>query len=358
MLLEQLTGGRRQALKVNEDSKVFEEGVLGKAPTGGSLSTYKELCALASDLNQPEMIYQFMQLANHNAAWQSKLGAAFGIKSISKVAKVKMQPYLGKIVPRLFRYKYDPTPKIQNSMISIWDSVVVDSKATIELYYWDILEDVTNNLTAPEWRTRIACCLAVRDLIKRSTGLKLRCDDKAKLASGEVVEPMDTNQVLEPELERLWQQLFRVMDDIHEGTRQAAEGATGILSKVCIVAASADYGKAGFAVSSSILPLLLETGVTHIVPEIRKISIKTVSELIESSRDLIKPHLPELIPCLLKATGELDSVQLSYLSNRVSASQSDREAVDAIRASAAKQNHTMDALTKVSRVRRIKFCAK
>lgn len=339
-----MTGGRRQAVKVNEDSKVFEEGVLGKAPTGGNLSTYKELCALASDLNQPEMIYQFMQLANHNAAWQSKLGAAFGIKSISKVAKIKMQPYLGKIVPRLFRYKYDPTPKIQNSMISIWDSVVVDSKATIELYYWDILEDVTNNLTAPEWRTRIACCLAVRDLIKRSSGLKLRCDDKAKSNVG---EPMETNQVLEPEIERLWQQLFRVMDDIHEGTRQAAQGTVVILSKVCIVAASADYGKAGLAVSSSILPFLLETGVTNIVPEIRKISIKTVAEMIESSRDLIKPHLPELIPCLLKATGELDSAQLTQLANQVTASQSDRDAVDALRASVAKQNHTMDALAKV-----------
>lgn len=40
----------------------------------GNITTYKELCSLASDLNQPEMIYQFMQLANHNASWNSKLG--------------------------------------------------------------------------------------------------------------------------------------------------------------------------------------------------------------------------------------------------------------------------------------------
>lgn len=343
-LLEQLTGGRRQALKVNEDTKVFEEGALGKAPTGGGLSTYKELCALASDLNQPEMIYQFMQLANHNAAWQSKLGAAFGIKSISKVAKAKMQPHLGKIVPRLFRYRYDPTPKIQNSMCSIWDSVVVDSKATIEFYYWDILEDVTKNLTDTEWRTRIACALAVRDLIKRPQGLKLRSDASASAASGVA---METDQVPEPELERLWQQLFRVMDDYHEGTRIAAEQTTNILSKVCVVAASSDYGKSGSNVASSILPLLLDTGVAHNVAEIRQISIKTVSALVESSRDLIKPQLPKLIPCLLKATGELDSVKLSYLSNMVSAQREAQEAVDSVRAEAAKSHHTMDALTKV-----------
>lgn len=38
----------------------------------GQLSTYKELCSLATDLNQPELIYKFMNLANHNAIWNSK----------------------------------------------------------------------------------------------------------------------------------------------------------------------------------------------------------------------------------------------------------------------------------------------
>lgn len=58
--------------------QVFEEGALGRAPpssstgTGGSssegsnLSTYKELCSLATDLGQPDLIYKFMDLAHHN----------------------------------------------------------------------------------------------------------------------------------------------------------------------------------------------------------------------------------------------------------------------------------------------------
>lgn len=37
-----------------------------------NLSTYKELCSLASDLNQPDLIYKFMQLANHHSQWNSK----------------------------------------------------------------------------------------------------------------------------------------------------------------------------------------------------------------------------------------------------------------------------------------------
>lgn len=37
-----------------------------------NLTSYKELCNLATDLNQPDLIYKFMQLANHNILWNSK----------------------------------------------------------------------------------------------------------------------------------------------------------------------------------------------------------------------------------------------------------------------------------------------
>lgn len=232
-----------------------EISVFSLHSNSGNITTYKELCSLASDLNKPEMIYQFMQLANHNAAWNSKLGAAFGLKSISKAAKDQMKPFLEKIVPRLYRYKYDPTPKIQNSMISIWDSIVSDSKETVEMYYWAIFDELVTNLTDVEWRVRIACCLAVRDLIKRPNGLKLRYHDRM-LSSGksgvsendsskmEVDEGENSNHSVqlgneeipcsEPDLYKLWTQIFRVMDDVHEGTRLAAEGTAKQLSKVTI----------------------------------------------------------------------------------------------------------------------------
>ena len=38
----------------------------------GNVSTYKELCSLASDLNKPDLVYKFMHLVNHHALWNSK----------------------------------------------------------------------------------------------------------------------------------------------------------------------------------------------------------------------------------------------------------------------------------------------
>jgi len=69
----------------------------------GQLSTYRELCSLATDLNQPDLIYKFMHLANHNAIWNSKKGAAFGFGSIAKKAGQQLAPYLPEIVPKLYR---------------------------------------------------------------------------------------------------------------------------------------------------------------------------------------------------------------------------------------------------------------
>ena len=57
---------------VSEDTEVFQGEALGKAPDGHGLSTYKELCSLASDLNQPDLVYKFMNLANHHAMWNSR----------------------------------------------------------------------------------------------------------------------------------------------------------------------------------------------------------------------------------------------------------------------------------------------
>ncbi len=65
-------------MKLTGESKVFEEGQLGEAPGGGSLATYRELCALATEMGQPDLLVRFMDLANHASAMASTRGAAYG----------------------------------------------------------------------------------------------------------------------------------------------------------------------------------------------------------------------------------------------------------------------------------------
>lgn len=53
----------------------------------------------------------------------------------------------------------------------------------------------------------------------------------------------DDNEPPEPQLAQLWSQLFRVMDDVHEGTRLAADGTAKVLSKVSskLIASADDW---------------------------------------------------------------------------------------------------------------------
>lgn len=92
---------------------MFQEGTIGESPSGGKISTYKELCNLANEMGQPDLIYKFMDLANHQASLNSKRGAAFGFSKIAKQAGDALQPHLRLLIPRLIRYQYDPDKNVQ-----------------------------------------------------------------------------------------------------------------------------------------------------------------------------------------------------------------------------------------------------
>ena len=61
----------------------------------------------------------------------SSQGAAFGVSSIAAQSKEQFASYLPSLVPRLYRYKYDPIPRIQLAMSNIWNAVVPHSSKTV-----------------------------------------------------------------------------------------------------------------------------------------------------------------------------------------------------------------------------------
>jgi len=135
--------GLSRSVKVEADSQIFE-GELGATPTGEKLTTYKELCSLASELNQPDLVYKFMNLANHSAMWNSKKGAAFGFGSIMSKAGEQLEPFLPKLIPKLYRYQRDPNPKIKDAMASIWKAIVPDSAKMTQRFFREIITELVN----------------------------------------------------------------------------------------------------------------------------------------------------------------------------------------------------------------------
>lgn len=109
-------------------------------------------------------------------------------------------------------------------------------------------------MTANEWRVRTSCCAALSDLLK----------------SGGQRSLTDPNVL--PIVPQLWTQLFRVMDDVHEGTRKAAEATCQVLSKVCLRYCDPTHGSnSSEQMLHALIPILLENGITNTVPKVRSI---------------------------------------------------------------------------------------
>lgn len=125
----------------------------------------------------PHPVYRFMELANHQAAVNSSRGAAFGcaqlrlpcqhaccmpppllsgagsaapphrtnrcppartphsprgrFASIARLAGERLGPHIARIIPRLYRFLYDPNGKVRDAMGHIWHALLDDPKASV-----------------------------------------------------------------------------------------------------------------------------------------------------------------------------------------------------------------------------------
>jgi proteasome component ECM29 len=60
--------------------------------------------------------------------------AAVGFSTIASQAGEQLAPFLDKILPKLYRYQFDPSARIQLAMTSIWNSLVTDNQKTVRTH--------------------------------------------------------------------------------------------------------------------------------------------------------------------------------------------------------------------------------
>ncbi|OEL19793.1 Proteasome-associated protein ECM29-like protein [Dichanthelium oligosanthes] len=264
-LVNTLTGAARKkkAIKVHK-------GTIGNNPTGGKLSTYKELCSLANEMGQPDLIYKFMDLANYQAALNSKRGAAFGFSKIARQAGEALQPYLNALIPRLVRYQYDPDKNIQVSK----------------------------------------------------------------------------------HLRKIWTTAFRAMDDIKETVRNAGDilcrAVSSLTVRLCDVSltSTSDANET----MNIVLPYLLSEGILSKVSSVQKASISLVMKLAKGAGPALRPHLPELVSCMLECLSSLEDQRLNYVEMHAGNAGIKTDKLESLRIAVAKDSpmwETLDICIKV-----------
>jgi proteasome component ECM29 len=61
LLVKDLAGtlsSGKKGFKLSGDTQLFEDNLLGSTPSGETLSTYSDLCSLATELGKPDLVYQ------------------------------------------------------------------------------------------------------------------------------------------------------------------------------------------------------------------------------------------------------------------------------------------------------------
>ncbi|KAM2630644.1 hypothetical protein TB1_029488 [Malus domestica] len=330
-LVNSLTGSgkRKRAIKLDEDSEVFQEGVIGEGLSGGKLSTYKELCNVANEMGQPDLIYKFMDLANYQASLNSKRGAAFGFSKIAKQAGDALKPHLRSLIPRLVRYQYDPDKNVQDAMSHIWKSLVADSKKTIDENMDLIVDDLLIQCGSRLWRSRESSCLALADIIQ---GRKF--DQVGK------------------HLRKLWSAAFRAMDDIKETVRNSGDKLCRALTSLTVRLSDVSLTDVSEArhTMDIVLPYLLTDGILSKVDSIRKASIGVVMKLAKGAGIAIRPHLSDLVCCMLESLSSLEDQGLNYVELHAANAGIQTEKLENLRISIAKGSlmwETLDLCIKV-----------
>ncbi|KAF2710563.1 major component of the proteasome [Pleomassaria siparia CBS 279.74] len=279
---------------VSEDTQLFEPGAL---PTGdGSITTYKDILSLASEVGDSSLVYRFMSLASNNSIWSSR--AAFGRFGLSNIfSDSSVDGYLSenpKLYPKLYRYRFDPNTNVQRSMTVIWNSLVKDSSATIDKNFDAIMDDLLTSILTKEWRVRQASCAAIADLVQGRT--------------------MDK---YEKYLSQIWDKCFKVLDDIKESVRVAAASLARILTGILTRSLEAGDSalKNASAMLSRVLPFLLSnSGLESSAEEVRIFAVQTLLKIVKKSNaKTLNPHSPELVERLLGLLSSLEPEAVNYI---------------------------------------------
>lgn len=310
---------------VQNDTALFEPDVL--KTHDGSVSTYKDVLNLAQDAGDPSLVYKFMSLTKSSALWSSRRGIAYGLESILSQSSldemISSNPkFAQRLIPKLYRYRYDPFTSVSQSMESIWVSLVRDPNRVIKDNFDLILSELLSGMGKKEWRVRQASTTAMSDLL----------------------QVVDLNQY-ESKIEEIWTMSFRVMDDIKESVRKEGSKLTKTLVTILTRALEKDSSSSGQEILGRLILLLLgNKGILSDSQDIKDFSIKTLLKLCKTKSKALKPYIADLIENFINLFSTLEPEIVNYLALNAGNFNIDNQEFDAKRLQSVGKSLLMDAV--------------
>ncbi|GMM44700.1 Ecm29 protein [Pichia kluyveri] len=315
---------------VDEDTELFDAGVLNTGD-GESVSTYKDVLSLANEVGNPSLVYKFMSLAKNSALWSSKKGLAFGLGAIldkEKLDKLLIEnPSLSeRLIPKLFRYKYDPSTSISRTMENIWNSLISDNKETLSRNFNSILNELLTGMGNKEWRIREASAAGLQDLLRQSEFSNF-----------------------EDDLEKIWMMAFRSMDDIKSSVRKEGTSLTKFLANTMVMKLNSTSNKTNSeTILKQLVPFFLgNNGLLSESEDVKKFAFDTIMKLISTSSKSLKPFVTEIICQMVSLMTSVEPQAINYLTLNADKYNLKVEDIDSQRLGMVGSSPMMEAIEKL-----------
>lgn len=318
---------------VDLDTQLFDENVL--KTDDGSVSTYKDVLNLATDVGDPSLVYKFMSLAKSNSLWSTRRGMAFGLGSILSKSSLdemlaKNQNLNSRLIPRLYRYRFDPNSQVSKSMNDIWTALVKDTQKTVLANFNLILDEVLRGMGNKEWRVRQASSAALNELLQ--------------------TQPLEEYEL---KLEEIWNMSFRAMDDIKVSVRKEGNNLTKTLARIIIRTADVSTGNVTTSkateVLNNLIPFFLgNKGLLSDAEDIRNFALETILKLCKIGGKSVKPHVPYLLETFVELMSTLEPEIVNYLVLNADKYNLKSSEVDARRLQSLGHSPMMDAIEQIT----------
>lgn len=287
----------------------------------GTLNPFRELCAMATDLGQPQLLYYFLALPSTHPSWAGRRAGLFAKGTPGPAGEGREEelqhaliPLLPRLVPRLYRARFDPTQAVRQAMEPVWKSVLAaagvaegdveatgrgserggsgSGKKVVKKYLDPILDDLCEAAGSRKWRERQAAVAGLGELMPGRTFKEVR-----------------------GRLERLWIIGFRALDDLKESVQMAGmDLAKGLLQMTGRLSNTQESPAAEVEeVVRVILPLLLSQGLPSKAKEVQGVAVLVLLRVVKGAGTCLRPYLPELMSALIEAQSAIEPAQLQYM---------------------------------------------
>ncbi|KAK2079946.1 hypothetical protein QBZ16_002341 [Prototheca wickerhamii] len=282
-------------------------GGAGPNASAGAFPVYRELAGIAAAIGQPQLLvrYEFMRLALQTGSGQ-KQGPATDAPRLQHLKAIAPD-----FLPRLYRLRFDPDPKVQRAMTNVWLLLVDDSAATL-----------TQRFAA------LGAAAAAAELLRGRSWAEL-----------------------EPVYGGFWAAALRLLDDVHRGVRAAALRLVSALRSSAVAAleaarasgSDAHLASASGALDAAVPPLL--AALASPSAEVAAVALHCLAGVVtDCPAAVLRPQLPRLAPALLEALSGLEDARLNYVEQHAAALGLDAERLDEARVKAAHSGALGDAL--------------